>query len=145
MTQLPVAVQPARSSPGSLEFTGPAAVAPTTSLRGSQMLAATIQADPLLGRLGYWYSIAVMADPAAAKRIIEAVSQAVFEKVETMLDAGYKALGLIRGAPRARYVFLEHIKTPEMWAEQMQKFPKDYEEDMADLESLRAKALAGEL
>src|ERR1043165_7563376 len=100
MTQPPVVAQPARSSPGVLEFTGPQALQPQGSLRGTQMLAATIQAPPLLGY--YWGILALAEDPTVLKRALNAIADQTADMFLTMLDTPYNSLGLQRGDPRQR-------------------------------------------
>ncbi len=140
MTQAPVTVQPARSSPGTLAFTGPGALAPTTSLRGSQMLAATIQDNP---EFGYYYSYLPTAE--AQKRSLNVIADDGTEYLFTFMDAMLEALGLIRPDPQSRLNFYRTEKTPAMWAEQQAKYPADYTEDLADYDRLLVRVEQGML
>ncbi len=144
MTMDPVQVQQIqpRAAPAPLQFTGPAAIAPATSLKGAQVLAATIQAPALLG---YYYGLmAVAGDLTAIRRSIDAIARATADAVDTMLQAAWDSLGLEDGNPRERlqgYI----AKSAVDWAEQQAKYPGDYAKDRADYESLKLKAINGEL
>jgi hypothetical protein len=137
-------VQPTapRSAPGSLEFTGPASLASSTSLRGSNILAATIQAPPLLG-----YLFAKLTD-AARKRALEQIAEKGADMFEVGLEAQMEALGLLTQPPAKRLKYYDdkvNGKTPEMWAEQFAKYPNDAAADLKDYETLAMRAAGGEL
>ncbi len=139
MTQAPVTVQPAVSSPGALAFTGPGALAPTTSLRGSQMLAATIQDNP---EFGYYYS---WLDAAAQKRALQEIALWAADEFFRLRDSMLAALGLVRPDPQDRLNFYRTEKNPAMWAEQQAKYPADYTEDLADYNRLLVRVEQGTL
>lgn len=106
------------------------------------MLAATIQAPPLLG---YYYGILALAgDLTVIKRALNAIADQTADAFETMLQAAYDSLGLQRGSPWARLQFYIK-KTPQTWAEQQAKYPKDFAEDKADYDSLLLKAQNGDI
>ncbi len=155
--QPPVQVTPARSSAGVLGFTGPAAVGPQASLRGTQMLAATIQAPDLMG---YYYGLMALAkDFVGLKRALSAIADRTFEMWETMSKTAYDAQGIQAGPPKQRLWFyrggdtvigptgmpMQTGKTDQMWQEQQAKYPKDFVVDMADFETLVLKEANGEL
>ncbi len=155
--QGPVQVTPARSSPGVLGFTGPQALASQASLRGTQMLAATIQAPNLLG--WYYGMLAIAKDFTALKRGLAEIANRSYEMWNTMGEAGFDAQGLQPGPPRERLWFYrggdtvigpdgmptQTGKTDAMWQEQQAKYPKDFVKAMADFESLLLKEANGDL
>ncbi len=139
MTQAPVTVQPPVSSPGALAFTGPGALAPTTSLRGSQMLAATIQANPLFG---YYYS---WLDPQAQKRALNEIGEWSTNELFRLVKAMTDSMGLVRPDPQDRLNFYRSEKDSSMWAAQKAKYPQDYLDDLHDYDRLLERVARGEL
>ncbi len=140
------AQQPVQAAPAAtarhgapLEFTGPAALAPATSLRGAETLAATIAASPLLG---LWFGLLDTKQRAGALMQIADFGADLFE---TMMKAAYDALGFTRAGPAERLHFYETQKTSDMWLEQQAKYPKDYEQDWNDWKKLQLLAAEGRL
>ncbi len=83
-------------------------------------------------RAGYYFGY--MEVPQRKEAQTEVVDR-LLVRFDTVMQATYDAAGLETAKPRDRLAFYQR-KPPEVWAEQQAKYPRDYEEDMADFGKL---------
>lgn len=81
-----------------------------------------------------------LLDDAARKRVLEYLANLGADIFDSIMQSAMDSLGLIRGDPMQRLQFYR-MKPAQMWAEQQQKFPRDFAEDMADFMRLEQKQL----
>lgn len=90
----------------------------------------------------YYMALLFARDRRAALRAVNAVSDRLTDTFIAMLKAIEESSGLVRPGPLERLQWYR-TKSPDLWQEQLMRFPRDWQEDWEDYQALRQRALEG--
>lgn len=88
--------------------------------------------------LGYYWGWCAYYFPEEIPAMLREVGEQTAEIALESFEVAIKAMGVHRPPPEER-LQLYRAKSPELWMEQMSKFPWQAEKDMQDWEELEAK------